>query len=86
MLNQNQSLIKFFDAASYALILLNIILASLFIDKNLFNPYIISKQYIFIGLLLLNLLFFAVKIVLAKKISYRLSMLDVPLLVFLAVL
>ncbi len=85
MLNQNQSLIKFFDAASYALILLNIILTPLFIDKNLFNPYIISKQYIFIGLLLLNLLFFAVKIVLSKKISYRLSMLDMPLLVFLFV-
>lgn len=85
MLNQNQGLIKFLDIASYALILLNIILASLFIDKNLFNPFIISKQYIFIGLLLLNLLFFAIKIVLTKKISYRLSMLDVPLLVFLAV-
>lgn len=85
MSNQNQGLIKFFDTASYALILLNIILVPLFIDKNLFNPYIISKQYVFIGLVLLSLLFFAVKIVLAKKISYRLSMLDVPLLVFLLV-
>src|SRR3989344_4352845 len=85
MQNQNQGLIKFFDTASYALILLNIIFAPLFVDKNLFNPFIISKQYLFIGLLLLNLLFFAVKIVLAKKIYYRLSVLDVPLLVFLLV-
>ncbi|HSR89413.1 MAG TPA: tetratricopeptide repeat protein [Candidatus Udaeobacter sp.] len=83
MLNQNQSLIKFFDSASYIVILLNIILTPLFIDKNLFNPYILSKQYLFIGLLLLNLLFFAAKVVLSKKISYRLSVLDGPLLTFL---
>lgn len=85
MLNQNQGLIKFFDVASYVLILLSVIIAPLFIDKSLFNPYIISKQYIFVGMMLLSLLFFAVKVVLSKKISYRLSMLDVPLLVFLLV-
>ncbi|TSC84216.1 MAG: SLEI family protein [Parcubacteria group bacterium Gr01-1014_13] len=85
MSTQNQGLIKFFDLASYGVILLNIILASLFIDKNLFNPHVLSKQYVFIGFLLLSLLLFAVKIVLAKKISYRLSVLDIPLLIFLAV-
>ena len=85
MLNQNQGLIKFFDVASYVLILLSIILVPLFIDKNLFNPYIISKQYIFAGLLLLSLLCFAAKVVLSRKVTYRQSMLDVPLLVFLLV-
>ncbi len=85
MSNQNQGLIKFFDAASYALVLLSIILVPLFIDKNLLNPYIISKQYIFVGLLLLSLLLFAVKVVLSKKVYYRASMLDVPLLIFLGV-
>jgi len=85
MTNQNQGLIKFFDVASYVLILLAIILPPLFIDKNLFNPYIISKQYVFVGLLLLSLLFFAIKVILSKKVFYRLSMLDAPLLVFLLV-
>ncbi len=85
MSNQNQGLIKIFDMASYVLILLNLILAPLFIDRNLFNPFILSKQYVFIGFLLLSLLVFAAKIVLSKKISYRLSMLDMPLLVFLLV-
>src|SRR3990167_7579170 len=85
MLNQNQGLIKFFDAASYALILLSIILVPLFIDKNLFNHYIISKEYLFGGLLLLTMLCFAAKIVLSRKITYRQSMLDAPLLVFLSV-
>ncbi len=85
MLNQNQGLIKFFDVASYILILLSVIFVPLFIDKNLFNPYIISKQYLFIGFMLLSLLFFAVKVVLSKRVSYRLSMLDVPLLIFLTV-
>ena len=86
MLNQNQGLIKFFDAASFTFILLGIILTPLFIDKNLFNPFIISKQYIFGGLLLLSILCFAAKIVLSRKITYRQSMLDVPLLVFLFIL
>lgn len=85
MPNQNQGLIKFFDLASYVLVLLSIILVPLFIDKNLFNPYIISKEYIFAGLLLLSMLCFAAKVVLSKKITYRQSMLDVPLLIFLAV-
>lgn len=85
MSNQNQGLIKFFDVASYALILLSVIITPLFIDKNLYNPYIISKQYVFVGILLLSLLFFAARVILSKKISYRLSMLDVPLLVFLLV-
>jgi len=85
MANPNQALIKFFDVASYILVLLTIVFVPLFIDKSLYNPYIISKQYIFAGLMLLSLLCFAAKIVLSKKITYRQSMLDVPLLLFLTV-
>ena len=85
MLNQNQSLINFFDKISYAFILLNIIFVPLFIDKNLFNFFIIPKQYVFIGFLLFNLLFFAAKTILSKKIYYRQSVLDAPLLIFLSV-
>lgn len=85
MINQNSGLIKLFDKISYGLILLSIIFTPLFVDKTLFNPFIISKQYLFGGLVLLSLLFFAVKIVLSKKISYRQSVLDVPLLIFLTV-
>src|SRR3989338_4206403 len=58
MTNPNQSLIKFFDMASYVLILLAIILPPLFI---------------------------AIKVILSKKVFYRLSMLDVPLLAFLLI-
>ncbi len=85
MLNQNQGLIKFFDAASYIIILLSVIFVPLFIDKNLFNPYIISKEYLFGGLLLSSLLCFAAKVVLSRKVTYRQSMLDAPILIFLAV-
>lgn len=85
MLNQNQGPVKFFDKISYAFILLNIIFVPLFIDKNLFNFFVIPKQYIFIGFLLFNLLFFAVKTILSKKVHFRQSVLDAPLLIFLAV-
>ena len=83
MLNQNQGLLKLLDKLSYLLILLTVIFVPLFMDKNLLNPYVIAKQYVFVGLVLLNLLVFSMKIILSKRISYRLSMLDVPLLVFL---
>ncbi len=85
MLNQNQGLIKFFDMASYVFVLLTVIFVPVFIDKNLFNPHLISKQYIFEGLLLLSILCFASKIVISKKINYRMSMLDAPLLALLFV-
>lgn len=83
MFNQNEKLIKFFDWFSYALVLLNIIAVPLFIDKNLLSAYVMPKQYIFIGFLLFNLLFFALKTVLSKKIHFRQSVLDVPLVILL---
>ncbi len=85
MTNQNQTLVNFFDKISYVFILLSIIFVPLFIDKNLFNFFVIPKQYVFIGFLLFILLFFSVKIILSKKIHYRQSVLDTPLLIFLSV-
>ena len=85
MFNQNQKLIKFFDTLSYVFILLNIITIPLLVDKNVVNIFVVPKQYVFIGFLLFNLLFFTIKIILEKKIYYRQSILDIPLLVFLAV-
>lgn len=81
----NQRLVKVFDVLSYAFLIANIIAVPLFIDKNLINFFIIPKQYLFIGLLLFNLFFFAAKIVLSKKIIYRKSVLDIPLLILLAI-
>jgi len=57
----------------------------LLIDKNLINFFTIPKEYVFIGLLLFNLFFFATKIVLSKRVSFRRSSLDIPILVFLLI-
>ncbi len=83
MPTHNEKLLKTLDRISYGFILLNILFVPLFIDKNLLNAYILSKEYLFIGLLLCNLLFFSIKTIISKKVHYRQSMLDVPLLVFL---
>lgn len=85
MFNQNQKLIKFFDTLSYVFILLNIITIPLLVDKNVVNIFVMPKQYVFIGFLLFNLLFFTIKTILEKKIFYRQSILDIPLLVFLVI-
>jgi tetratricopeptide (TPR) repeat protein len=85
MFNQNQKLIKLFDSLSYVFILLNIITIPLLVDKNITNFFVMPKQYVFIGFLLFNLLFFSIKTILEKKIFYRQSILDIPLLLFLGV-
>lgn len=84
MFNQNEKILKFFEWFSYGLVLLTILAVPLLIDRNLLSAYIIPKQYVFIGLLLVNLLFFATKTILSKKISFRQSVLDVPLVILLA--
>lgn len=83
MFNQNEKILKFFDWFSYGLVLLTILAVPVLVDKNLLSAYVIPKQYIFIVLLLVNLLFFAAKTILSKKISFRQSVLDVPLVVLL---
>ena len=80
-----QKLVRFFDGASFVAILLNVILVPLFIDKGVFNSYIIPKQYLFIGLVLLNIFLFSAKVVLTKRLDYKHSTLDFFLLTFLLV-
>ncbi|TAN34265.1 tetratricopeptide repeat protein [Patescibacteria group bacterium] len=79
----NARVIKFLDIFSYVLILLSVFIVPLFIDKSLLNFYIIPKQYVFAGFILLNILVFAIKMVLSKKIKFQQSVFDAPLLVFL---
>lgn len=83
MFNQNEKWLKFLDWFSYGLILLNILAVPLFVDKNLLNAYALPKQYLFIGIILFNLLFLSVKTILSKKVHYRQSILDLPLVIIL---
>jgi len=73
------------DVIGYVFLLLNIAIVPLFLDKNLINFYIIPKQYVFGGLILLNVLFWITKFVLTKKISFTKSMLDIPILSILII-
>ena len=63
----NQRLFKFINIFSYIFLLLNALVVPLFFDKNLTNFYIIPKQYVFMAIVLVNLLLFAAKIVLSKN-------------------
>jgi len=74
---------KILDVSSYIFLLLTVLLVPLFVDRRLINFYIIPKQYVFIGLVLLSTLLYVTKIVLSKKVQFRRSILDLPLLVLL---
>lgn len=76
----NKYIVRALDAVSYVLLLASVFLVPLFADKSLVNFYIIPKQYVFIGLVLLGLLCWGIKMVLTKKISYSRSILDWPIL------
>ena len=71
---------KIVDRISYIFLILNIILIPLILDKNLSNFYIIPKQYVFGGLVLINILFWVLKIVLTKKIQFTKTMIDKPII------
>ena len=85
MLSQNQKMIAILDKLSYAFILLTVALVPLYVDKNLVNGFVLAKQYLFISLLLGNVLFFSIKTILEKRIFYRRSILDIPFLILLLV-
>lgn len=79
----NQHLYKILDLCSYIVLLAAVVAVPLFGDKNLINFYIIPKQYVFIGLVLVSFLLFSVRMVLSKKIQFRHSVLDFPVLALL---
>ncbi len=72
---------RWLDIFSYTFLILNILIIPLFIDKNLSNFYIIPKQYVFGGLILLNILLWITKFIFTKKIQYTKSMIDLPIFV-----
>ncbi len=76
---------KIIDIFSYIFLILNIVLVPLFLDKNLNNFYIIPKQYVFGGLVLLNILLWISKFIFTKKIQFTKTMIDVPILTMGAV-
>lgn len=83
---QENRLFRALDICSYIFLLINIVAIPLFVSKSLVNFYVIPKQYVFIGLVLVNLLLYAAKLILSKKLSYIKSYLDIPFLGFLGIL
>jgi hypothetical protein len=72
-------ILKIIDVSSYIFLLAAILFIPFFIDKNLANFFIISKQYVFSALVLITLLLFILKIIFSKKIEYNYSFIDIPL-------
>lgn len=81
----NQRLLKFLDLFSYIFLVVNVVAIPLFMDRNLMNYYIIPKQYAFICLLLINVILFVAKMILSKTLSFRRSVMDLPILALLLV-
>lgn len=82
MLNQRRWF-KISNFFSYFLLILNIIAVPLALDPAVANPHLISKEYLFIGLVLLNILLWTVRAILFKKLLYIQSVLDKPVLFLL---
>ncbi len=82
---QNERVFRALDICSYVLLLINMVIMPLFVSKSLVNFYVIPKQYVFIGLVLVNLLLYAAKLIFSKKLTYTKSFLDLPLLGLLGV-
>ncbi len=76
---------KVIDLLSYIFLALNVLVVPLFLDRNLSNFYIIPKQYVFGGLVLINVILLILKFVLTKKFNFHKTVLDKPLLIILAI-
>ncbi len=81
----NQKLAKFLDMFGYIFLVVNAVAIPLFMDRGLVNYYIIPKQYVFICLLLVNVILFVAKMILSKSLSFRRSIMDLPILGLLVV-
>ena len=82
---QNHRLIKYLDILSYLLVVLTILVIPLVFSKSLPNLFVLPKQYWFIGLMLISIFVFALKIVVSRKFYYRKSAFDIPIAIFLLV-
>lgn len=79
MFNKNEKILHIFDVFSYALVLVSIAVSALFFDRGFLNAYVLPKQYLFIGLLLVQIIIFSTRTILLKKIHFRKTVLDAPL-------
>ena len=79
----NNKLVRLFDMATYIILFIIAITIPLFVDKHLVNAYVVPKQYLFAGLILVALLTVAVKTVLAKLVEHVRSVIDTPIFVVL---
>ncbi|MBI5728993.1 MAG: tetratricopeptide repeat protein [Candidatus Magasanikbacteria bacterium] len=82
MFKQNRWL-KISNFFSYFLLILNIIIVPFVLDPTVVNPYLISKEYLFIGFVLLNILLWTTRAILSKKLLYIQSVIDKPILFLL---
>lgn len=80
----NQRLFKILDTATYVILLATIFWMPFGFDIRVVNLFNIPKQYGFIALVLTALLLFTAKIAFTKKIEYKLSALELPLLALTA--
>lgn len=78
-----QRLSKFLDTASLVLMAITILVTPLFVDSRLVNFYLLPKEYLFGGLVLLTLVVWIIKIILLKTVRFRHSVLDLPVLLLL---
>lgn len=79
----NQRVARVVDVVSFVFVIISILIMPIFLDRSLANFYIIPKQYV-LGVSALILLFLTIlKAVVAKRISYKKSVLDKTLLLFL---
>jgi len=79
----NQRVAKVVDVSSFVFVIISILAMPLFLDRSLANFYIIPKQYV-LGASALILLFLTIlKAVVIRKISYKKSVLDKTILLFL---
>lgn len=74
---------KTLEVIPYILLLINVMAVPLFFYKGVVNYYVLPKEYLFMALILLNLLFFAIRSMFWRKIFYRQSILDYLLFGFL---
>lgn len=79
----NQRIARLADIVSFVFIILSVLLLPIFLDRSLINFYIIPKQYVLGACTLVMLLLWSVKMVITRKLTYRKSILDWPLLLLL---
>ncbi len=79
MFSQNK-VTKIIDVISYIFLAINILVVPFFLDRHLGNSYIIPKQYVFGGLIMITALVWLAKFVLTKKFQFASSALDKAIL------